>query len=166
MTFFKIAKIKTNSPLDFQANLRYFGTETGTIVKGDISFLFLRSEADFLDTRALDVKEYDNANTQFYIKEINVREYELYIKTNMHHFYFEFLSDQDGNTTIEFEPQKAEKDNAMKLIRQDVPLPVHSAYSHNGIYRGNDITEYFKSGQMSVHIKDQTYSGIYIGDQI
>ena len=165
--FFKIAKIKTVNPTCFQANLRYFGTDRGNIVKGDISFSFLSSEADFLDTRALDVKEYGTANTQFYIKEINVREYELYTKSNfIQHFYFEFLSDQDGNTTIEFEPQKAEKDNAMKLIRQDVPLPVHSAYSHNGIYRGNDITEYFKSGQMSAHIKDQTYSGIYIGDQI
>lgn len=159
--FFKIAKIKAVNPLDFRANLRYFGTGLRTTVKGDISFSFY-DEADFFDTRACG----NDVNAQFYIKEINQKEYELYIKSDIRHFYFEFLSDQGGNTTIEFEPQKAEKDNAMKLIRQDVPLPVHSAYSHNGIYRGNDITEYFKSGQMSAHIKDRTYSGIYIGDQI
>lgn len=38
--------------------------------------------------------------------------------------------------------------------------------SHNGIYRGKDLTNYFASGEMSQAIANGTFKDIYIGDYI
>ena len=40
------------------------------------------------------------------------------------------------------------------------------AASHNGIYRGKDLTSYFTSGEMSKAIAAGTFKDIYIGDYI
>lgn len=43
---------------------------------------------------------------------------------------------------------------------------VDSAYAHNGIYRGKDLTSYFDSGEMTKAISAGTFKDIYIGDYI
>ena len=43
---------------------------------------------------------------------------------------------------------------------------VHSAGAHNALYRGNDLTEYFDSGQMSTDIASGNFINIYPGDYI
>lgn len=47
-----------------------------------------------------------------------------------------------------------------------VPQAVHSAAMHNAIARGRDITDYWKSGDMSIAIKNGTFKNIYVGDYI
>ena len=41
-----------------------------------------------------------------------------------------------------------------------------SAASHNALYRGYDLTDYFNSGEMSTDIANNDWSNIYIGDYI
>ena len=43
---------------------------------------------------------------------------------------------------------------------------VDSAAAHNAIYRGNDLTAYFNSGEMSAAIADGSFRNIYPGDYI
>ena len=41
-----------------------------------------------------------------------------------------------------------------------------SAETHNSIYRGKDLTEYFSSGQMSTDLANGNFSNIFVGDYI
>ena len=41
-----------------------------------------------------------------------------------------------------------------------------SAETHNAIYRGKDLTEYFSSGQMSTDLANGNFSNIFVGDYI
>lgn len=41
-----------------------------------------------------------------------------------------------------------------------------SAETHNSIYRGKDLTEYFSSGQMSKDLANGNFSNIFVGDYI
>ena len=47
-----------------------------------------------------------------------------------------------------------------------IPNMIHSAAMHNGLYRGENLTEYFESGRMSADIANGTFANIYIGDYI
>ena len=43
---------------------------------------------------------------------------------------------------------------------------IGSAETHNAIYRGKDLTEYFSSGQMSTDLANGNFSNIFVGDYI
>ena len=52
-----------------------------------------------------------------------------------------------------------------ELIGAEALIP-NTAAAHNGIYRGEDLTSYFTSGQMTTDIAKGDFSKIYIGDYI
>ena len=52
------------------------------------------------------------------------------------------------------------------ILEDDIFPKYNSAYSHNCIYRGKDLTSYFDSGEMSNDIANGSFKDIYIGDYI
>ena len=67
--------------------------------------------------------------------------------------------DGSGDSTITVTVSHAASADAVAYIPD-------CAASHNGIYRGKDLTTYFTSGGMSTAIADGTFKDIYIGDYI
>ena len=51
------------------------------------------------------------------------------------------------------------------VTEQFIPIK-NGAAAHNAIYRGDDLTEYFDSGEMSTAIANGTFKDIFIGDYI
>ena len=56
--------------------------------------------------------------------------------------------------------------SATWMIRRNFALEINCAGSHNGIYRGKDLTAYFNDGEMSAAIAAGTFNDIFIGDYI
>ena len=67
--------------------------------------------------------------------------------------------DGSGDSTVTVTVSHAASADAVAYIPD-------CAASHNGIYRGKDLTTYFTSGGMSTAIADGTFKDIYIGDYI
>ncbi len=53
-----------------------------------------------------------------------------------------------------------------KFLNEKIDAMVAAGLSHNGIYRGKDLTSYFDSGEMSTAIASGKFTDIYIGDYI
>ena len=77
-------------------------------------------------------------------------------------FIIKTFSGQTANSALIDITQYADALNR-KVDKADF---LDSAETHNAIYRGKDLTEYFSSGQMSTDLANGNFSNIFVGDYI
>ena len=123
----------------------------------DLSTEEVKNDLDLISKKELG---YRQPNTTYNIGDI------VYHKDLPTDWYLECItSGSTGNEDIIF-------NNVIGTIINDGTVKwaingiMHNAASHNALYRGADLTDYFNSGEMSTAIANGTFQNIYPGDYI
>jgi hypothetical protein len=73
-------------------------------------------------------------------------------------------SDENGDELVETYGKLADYNSRQNLEMDDGLIAIMSAGTHNSIFRGKDISDYFEDGSLFTRIEDGSFEDLWVGD--